>query len=144
MIDVLPRHSVSTAGVITDKYERVLLVQRRDTLQWEPPGGVLELGETIHDGVIREVNEETGLDVEPIALTGIYKNMSRYVVSIFFRCKIISGILAPNNEAIAFRWATPGDITKLLTEAYAVRVMDALFLGEFAPVRAHNGVVILE
>ena len=69
------RHSVSVAGVITDDHGRALLIQRGDNHQWEPPGGVLEPGETIHDGLRREVREETGLDVEPVALTGVYKNM---------------------------------------------------------------------
>ena len=76
-----PRHSVSVAGVITDDHGRALLIQRADNHRWEPPGGVLELGETIHDGLRREVREETGLDIEPLALTGVYKNMSRAIIA---------------------------------------------------------------
>jgi 8-oxo-dGTP diphosphatase len=38
---------------------------------------VLELTESIHDGLRREVREETGLGVEPITLTGVYKNITR-------------------------------------------------------------------
>jgi ADP-ribose pyrophosphatase YjhB (NUDIX family) len=49
---------------------------------------VLELAESIHDGLRREVREETGLDVEPIALTGVYKNLTRGIVALVFRCKI--------------------------------------------------------
>ena len=60
-----PKHSVSVAAVITDDHGRALLIQRADNGHWEPPGGVLELGETIEDGLRREVREETGLDVEP-------------------------------------------------------------------------------
>jgi ADP-ribose pyrophosphatase YjhB (NUDIX family) len=44
-----PRHSVSVAAVITDDHDRALLIQRRDNQHWKPPGGVLELGETIED-----------------------------------------------------------------------------------------------
>jgi 8-oxo-dGTP pyrophosphatase MutT (NUDIX family) len=54
------RHSVSVAGVITDDDGRALLIRRRDTLHWEPPGGVLELDESIEAGLRREVREETG------------------------------------------------------------------------------------
>ena len=42
----LPRHSVSVAGVVFDQHDRVLAIRRRDNGQWQPPGGVLELGET--------------------------------------------------------------------------------------------------
>jgi len=75
-----PRHSVSVSGVIPDDHGRVLLIRRRDNQHWEPPGGVLELDEAIHDGLRREIREETGLDIEPDALTGVYKNMPRGIM----------------------------------------------------------------
>jgi 8-oxo-dGTP diphosphatase len=101
-----PRHSVSVAGVITDDHGRALLIQRRDNHRWEPPGGVLELAEGIHDGLRREVREETGLDVELITLTGVYKNIPRGIVALVFRCKVTGGHLTTNEEVSAFRWAT--------------------------------------
>jgi 8-oxo-dGTP diphosphatase len=49
-----PRHSVSVAGIILDNQSRVLAIRRRDTDHWQPPGGVLKLGETIIEGLRRE------------------------------------------------------------------------------------------
>ena len=138
-----PRHSVSISGVITDDHGRALLIQRRDNHHWEPPGGVLELGETIHDGLRREIREETGLDVEPVALTGVYKNMTRAIIALVFRCKITGGDLAATDEVAAFRWATGADVAELADEAYAVRVLDALHGGEPAAVRHHDGVHLI-
>jgi ADP-ribose pyrophosphatase YjhB (NUDIX family) len=105
-----PRHSVSVSGIIIDDNGRALLIRRRDNGRWEPPGGVLELGETIDDGLRREVREETGLDIEPIALSGVYKNMTRAIVNLVFRCKITGGRLAANDEASDFRWATEAEV----------------------------------
>ena len=138
-----PRHSVSVAGIITDDHGRALLIQRADNRRWEPPGGVLELAESIHDGLRREVREETGLDVEPIALTGVYKNMHRGIVALVFRCKITGGDLTTTDEASAFRWAAGTEITKLMDEAYAVRVRDALVDDQQPAVRHHDGVHLL-
>ena len=60
-----PKHSVSVAAAILDDAGRFLVIRRADNGRWEPPGGVLELDESITDGLIREVREETGLDVRP-------------------------------------------------------------------------------
>jgi 8-oxo-dGTP diphosphatase len=138
-----PRHSVSVAGIITDDHGRALLSQRRDNHRWEPPGGVLELGETIHDGLRREVHEETGLDIEPVALTGVYKNMPRGIIALVFRCKITGGKLGASDETTAFRWATRSDITELTDEAYAVRVLDALDDEHPPAIRQHDGIHLL-
>jgi hypothetical protein len=70
------RHSVSVAAVVTDDQDRVLVVQRRDNGKWEIPGGILELAESIHDGVRREVEQETGVLVEPERLTGSTRTSS--------------------------------------------------------------------
>ena len=70
MAQVGPTHSVSVAAAVVDASGRLLAIRRRDNGRWEPPGGVLELDETIGEGLVREVLEETGLTVEPEALTG--------------------------------------------------------------------------
>jgi 8-oxo-dGTP diphosphatase len=134
-----PRHSVSVAGVITGDHDRVLLIQRADNGNWEAPGGILELGETIEDGLRREVREETGLEVEPQQLTGVYKNMTRGVVALVFLCKITGGQLETTDEAVAFRWASKADVCALSREVYAVRIFDALSADPTPAVRAHDG-----
>ena len=68
MNDQPPRHSVSVSGIITDDHGHAQLIQRRDNRHWEPPGGVLELNETIQDGLRREVREETGLASDAYAV----------------------------------------------------------------------------
>ena len=134
------RHSVSVAGVVIDNGGRALVIQRRDNAHWEPPGGILERDETITDGLLREVEEETGLIVEPVALTGVYKNMNRGIVALVFRCRPIGGSLTENSEVAGFRWIRESDVSSIMSEAYAIRILDA-YRNDGAPViRSHDGV----
>ncbi len=136
------RHSVSVAGVATDDQGRALLIRRRDTLHWEAPGGVLELDEDIEAGLCREVHEETGLTVRPVALTGVYKNMVRGIIALVFRCEILGGQLALNDEVSGFQWATPAEVKEMADEAFAVRVLDALSDQPHPAIRQHDGIRI--
>ena len=143
MDSTTPKHSVSVAAVITDDQGRALLIQRRDNHHWEPPGGVLEISESIQGGLRREVREETGLDVQPDALTGVYKNMTSAIVALVFRCTSTGGQLTLNNEVSAFRWATAAEVAELAAEAYAVRILDALHNHAGTAVRQHDGTRVL-
>ena len=65
---------VGIGAVVVDDHGRVLLIKRgTEPMQghWSLPGGLLELGETLRDGVKREVFEETGLFVEPEAIVEV-------------------------------------------------------------------------
>jgi 8-oxo-dGTP diphosphatase len=137
-----PRHSVSVAAAIVDEADHLLAVRRRDNGHWEPPGGILELDETIQAGLVREVREETGLEVEPEALSGVYKNMRRGIVALVFRCRIVGGELRPTREAEQVSWLSPDDVQNLMDEAYATRLLDALRPGP-AAIRAHDGLSLL-
>lgn len=134
-----PKHSVSVAGAVVDDQGRLLAIRRRDNGHWEPPGGVLELDETIEAGVVREVLEETGLTVRPERLSGVYKNMERGIVALVFQCSVVEGARASTAEAVEVRWLTPGEVTERMDEAYAVRLLDALDPGG-PMIRSHDGV----
>jgi 8-oxo-dGTP diphosphatase len=99
---------------------------------------VLELDETIHAGLRREVREETGLDVEPEALSGIYKNMRHGIIALVFRCRIVGGAPCATNEVQEVAWLTPDEVRDKMDEAYATRLLDALTPGP-AAIRAHDG-----
>jgi 8-oxo-dGTP diphosphatase len=132
-----PHHSVSVAGVVVRHDGRVLVVQRRDNGRWEAPGGVLERGETFEEGVCREIAEETGVVVEVGPLTGVYKNMTKGVVALVYRCRPVSGAATTSDESQAVRWLTPTEVAEQMLPAYAIRVTDAL--GEGPASRAHDG-----
>jgi ADP-ribose pyrophosphatase YjhB (NUDIX family) len=138
----LPRHSVSVAAVISDDEGRILVVRRRDNGKWQIPGGVLELDESIHQGVCREVLEETGVRVEPERLTGVYKNIKLGTVALVFRAHAVAGEPRPTEESAAVDWSSPAAATQRMDETFAIRVLDALE-GHDTAVRLHDGVRLL-
>lgn len=133
-----PKHSVSVAGIVIDDEDRVLVIRRQDTGDWQAPGGVLELDESFEDGVRREVAEETGVSVQVDRLTGVYKNLSRGIVALVFRCTPLSGSASSTDEASEIRWMTRDEVRQSMSPAFAVRVLDAF--KDVTQVRAHDGV----
>ncbi|MFC4564062.1 NUDIX hydrolase [Nocardiopsis mangrovi] len=133
-----PLHSVSVAGAVVREDGRLLAIRRRDNGTWELPGGVLEITEAPEDGVIREVWEETGVRVEVDELTGVYKNTSRGIVALVFRCKPSGGIERPSSESTAVTWLTPEEVAERMSEVYAIRLLDALD-ADRPHVRTHDG-----
>lgn len=136
-------HSVSVAGVAFDEHGRVLLIRRQDNGQWQAPGGILELGETFEEGVVREVLEETGVQVEVERLTGVYKNMPRGVVALVYRCRPVGGRTAPSPESAKVEWLAVEDALPLMAPAFAVRVEDAARTSISAASRTHDGTRLL-
>lgn len=138
-----PLHSVSVAGVTFDDVGRVLLIKRRDNGQWQAPGGVLELGETFEEGVIREVLEETGVCVVVERLTGVYKNMKRGVVALVYRCHVTRGFPVPTDEAVEVEWMNVQDAVECMYPSFGVRVVDAARPRGSVESRAHDGMNLL-
>lgn len=92
---------VFAGGCLFDGCGRVLLQKRGDSCQWGFPGGAIELGETPEEAAVRELKEETGLDVAIESLIGIYTDCDmRYPngdeaqnICIVYRLKAVGGEL---------------------------------------------------
>ena len=128
---------VGVGAVIVDR-GRVLLVQRatepaRD--HWSIPGGLVELGEPLEQALIREVSEETGLVVEPVALVElldrIYREADRiryhYVIADYL-CRVVGGELRASSDAAAVRWTERAEWNShsaLALDPVTVRVVEA-------------------
>lgn len=104
---------VGVGAVIVDR-GRVLLARRGHAPlkgHWTLPGGALELGETLLEGVVREVREETGLIVEPVELAELLDRIHRsddriqfhYVIADYL-CRVTGGALQASSDADAVRW----------------------------------------
>jgi 8-oxo-dGTP diphosphatase len=124
-------------GAVVVQDSRVLLVRRgTEPLKghWTLPGGLLEVGEALTAGVIREVREETGLDVEPIELIElldrIYHEGDRvryhYVIADYL-CRVTGGELSAASDADAVRWVERAEWNShsaLVLDPITVRVLE--------------------
>jgi 8-oxo-dGTP diphosphatase len=87
------------------------------------PGGAVELGETLHEAVMREVLEETQLVIEPLALAGerevivrdAQQRIERHFVILCFAARWLSGEPVLNEELDDARWLEPPALAALKT-----------------------------
>jgi ADP-ribose pyrophosphatase YjhB (NUDIX family) len=127
----------AASAIVTDDEGRILLHRRRDNDMWALPGGVMELGESLGDCVIREVHEETGLDVEIEGIVGIYSDPKhvfayddgevRQEFSICFKCRAVGGVEAASDESFEVGFHTPDEAATLpMVDSIRLRVTDFL------------------
>lgn len=112
MIVPMPTTPVLTAdAVILDPEKGVVLIRRGHPPFegcWALPGGFVEVGESCADACVREAREETGLEVEPVALLGVYSRPDRdprgHTVSTVYLCRVLGGRLSGGDDASEARW----------------------------------------
>jgi 8-oxo-dGTP diphosphatase len=99
------------------------------------PGGVVELGETLAEAVVREVREETALAIEPVGLAGFRETVARdaddrverHFVILCFAAHWIGGEPVLNEELSEARWILPGELATLSTTPGLAEIVDAAF-----------------
>lgn len=137
---MLPKHHVAATGIVLNRDGKVLLIRRRDNGSWEPPGGVVELEDSLEGAVAREVKEESDVEVDVIRLSGVYKNVGakgRFVVSLAFLCRAVGGKPAVGVETLEAGWFSPEEAMRLVTrERMRIRLQDALSGRETPAVRS--------
>lgn len=95
----LPKHFVSAATIVINDKNEILLI-KGPMRGWEMPGGVVELGESLKDGAVRETKEETGIDVEVVKFCGIFQNVKETICNTLFLAKPIGGSLTTSAESL--------------------------------------------
>ena len=119
-----PKQPLIGVGAIIVQAGKVVLVKRGHAPlegEWSIPGGVLEVGETMREGVIREACEETSLRVEPLDLLGVFDRVLRddrgqvlyHYVLIDFLCHVKEGSLHAAGDAADAKWFTQQELLAL-------------------------------
>ncbi|MES4889235.1 NUDIX domain-containing protein [Streptomyces sp. NPDC096012] len=113
----------SVTAVVVNTSGELLMIHRTDNDLWAIPGGGHDVGESIADTVVREVEEETGIKVAVQSIVGLYTNPQhvmayddgevRQQFSICFRARPVGGELRTSSESKEVRWVPPADIAIL-------------------------------
>jgi len=137
---------VGVGGVVISE-GRTLLIRRGSAPlkgEWSIPGGLLEVGETLEQGVARELGEETGLEVRVVELIEVFERIfpaapkadgtpgdparpQYHFVILDYLCDIQGGTLAAGSDALEFAWAREEDLPKFDVTVAVKRVLRKAF-----------------
>jgi len=137
---------IGVGGVVINE-ERTLLIRRGShPLQgeWSIPGGLLEVGETLEQGVVRELAEETGLAVAVLELIEVFERIfpappkedgtpgdaarpQYHFVILDYLCEVRAGTLTAGSDALEFAWAREEELEKFDLTVAVKRVLKKAF-----------------
>jgi ADP-ribose pyrophosphatase YjhB (NUDIX family) len=127
---------VGVGGVLVHE-GRVLLIRRgKEPLygRWVVPGGTVELGEPLDEALVREMREETGLEVEPLELLTVFDRIQRdggqvlyHYVIVDYLCRWLSGEARAASDALEVAWAAPDELDRYDLPAKALEVVQDAF-----------------
>ncbi len=130
-------HVGCSALIYDETHTRILLTRRTDNGRWCLPSGGTEPGESVEETAVREVREETGLEVRITRLIGVYSSPDviveyadgnrRQIIALSFEAEVIGGVLGLSDETTEFGYFTPAEIESMdVIELHSIRIADAL------------------
>lgn len=119
------RHKLAVAVMVVTNDNKILLVKGQRG--WEFPGGYVDVCESLKEAAIREVKEESGIDVLLTKFSGIDQFISKSTCVILFMGKPISGKLTTSNESSEVGYFTIDEaINKITLKIYQERIMNCI------------------
>src|SRR5450755_231931 len=113
----------AASAIVVDDEGKILLHWRSDNDLWALPGGAMEIGESIAETAVREVKEETGLNVKPEYIVGIYTDPHHVIAfsdgevrqqfSLCFACTLLGGEIQVSSESVEVGIFSPEEIEQL-------------------------------
>ena len=118
--------TIGAFAIIFNAQGHVLLSHRRDVDMWNLPGGGMESRELPTEAVIREVMEETGLEVAVERLVGVYSKVDKDDLVFAFVCKVSGGELRLSDEADEHRYFDVNALPPNTLQKQVERIFDAV------------------
>lgn len=117
--------------VVIDKGKMLLVLRGRGAIRsgfWAPPGGHVDAGDGVRETAVREVAEETGLEVSLGELLAVETNWEdpRTAVTVWFGASLVGGKLAPADDAVDAGWFSADEFPDLAFEADRPFLLDLL------------------
>ena len=140
---------LNCAGGIVEKDGKILFQHRTDNDKWGLVGGLLELNETYLEAAIREIKEETGLDVRPKYLLGIFHNHNMvwgngdkaHTIGAYYVFEIVGGDLRADEESFELKFCSQDETPPLFAPDHQ-KAVDAYYKGIKHPLFNENSLII--
>jgi 8-oxo-dGTP diphosphatase len=133
-----PERPIVAVGAVILDGDRVLLVKRGHEPrkgEWSLPGGAVEVGETLETALVREVREETCLDVSVGPVVDVLDRIrpdaagrvEYHYVIVDYVCRVVSGAVACGSDADDVRWVNRGDLETFRLTPGVLAVIEKAF-----------------
>jgi 8-oxo-dGTP diphosphatase len=133
-----PERPIVGVGGVVIADRRTLLIRRGNPPlegQWSIPGGTLEVGEALIEGVRRELAEETGIDVRVLDMIEVFERIVRdeggraqyHFVIVDYLCEIVSGEARAGSDVTDVAWSRESDLARYSLTPTAMRVIGKAF-----------------
>ena len=136
---------LNCAGAVIVREGKILLQRRTDNGKWGLIGGLLELDETYEQAAIREIREETGLEVHLDSFLGLFHNYNMvwangdqaHVIGAYYAASIVEGEPRTDEESLELRFFSREELPPLFAEDHRAAV-EAYFAGIRLPLLREN------
>jgi mutator protein MutT len=133
-----PERPIVGVGGVVIREEQALLIRRGSAPlegEWSIPGGMLEIGETIWEGVQRELLEETAIEVRVLDLIEVFERVTRddegrlkyHFVILDYLCQVVRGEARAGSDVTDVAWARETDLAGYSLTPTATRVIQKAF-----------------
>lgn len=132
------RYRIACSAII-ERSGEYLMARRRDIGWWNLPGGGLEAGETVDEGVAREVREEVGIEIRIVRLVGVYSKPQKSEVVLTFLCKPADDTSPTTSDEVSeVGWFAADRLPEQTLPKHRQRVLDAALDQPEAILRAQT------